>query len=321
MRAMPDRPVPPRDEYLARIHCVQDHIERHLGEELRLEDLARVACFSPFHFHRIYAAITGETIREFVARLRLERAAGALLRTPARSVTEIALDAGFGGSAAFARSFRGAYGVTATEFRKNGKALRKRGEEGPEGAAYVAPVGAAPDGPDAAGPGRADMGAKAKKQADTIAVEELPAFTVAYVRHVGPYAGDEALFARLFGRLGQWAGPRGLIGEGTRWLAIFHDDPEITPAEKLRVSACVTVPAGTTGERDVSVMEIPAGRCAVARFSLKKDEYAAAWNWLMGEWMPASGYQPDDRPCYEIYRSRPEDPVLLVDLVEPVKSL
>ncbi len=318
---MPDRPVPPRDEYLARIHRVQDHIERHLGEELRLEDLARVACFSPFHFHRIYAAVTGETIRGFVARVRLERAASALLRQPERSVTEIALDAGFGGSAAFARAFRAAYGTTATQFRKTGKPLRKRGEEGAEGAGYVAPVGAAPDGPEAAAGRRADMNGKEKKQADELRVEELPAFTVAYVRHVGPYAGNPELFAQLFGRLGQWAGPRGLIGKDARWLAIYHDDPEITPPEKLRLSCCISVPAGTKGERDVSVLEIPAGRCAVARFTLRGDEYAAAWNWLMGEWLPASGYQPDDRPCYEVYLSGPEDPVKVVQLVEPIKAL
>src|SRR5512138_617009 len=121
----------PRHEYLARIHRVQDHIEAHLTEELRLEDLARVACFSPFHFHRVYAAVTGETIREFVSRLRLERAASALLRFPERSVTEIALDARFGGSAAFARAFRATYGTTASEFRKIGKPLRKHGEEAP----------------------------------------------------------------------------------------------------------------------------------------------------------------------------------------------
>jgi AraC family transcriptional regulator len=317
----PHRPIPPRDEYLARIHRVQDHIERHLGEELRLEDLARMAWFSAFHFHRIYAAITGETIREFVARLRLERAASTLLRFPERSITEIALDAGFGGSAAFARAFRAAYGMTASEFRKTGKPLRKRGEEGRKGAGYVAPVGAAPDGPDAADLRRPDMSGKGKKKADAIAVEELPAFTVAYVRHVGPYAGNAGLFAGLFGRLGQWAGPRGLVRKDTRWLAIYHDDPEITPPEKLRLSACITVPAGTQGERDVSVMEIPAGKCAVARYSLQKHEYAAAWNWLMGEWLPASGYQPDDRPCYEVYLSQPEDPVQVVDIVEPVKAL
>ncbi len=152
-------------------------------------------------------------------------------------------------------------------------------------------------------------------------VEDLPAFTVGYVRHVGPYAGDDGLFARLFGRLGQWAGPRGLLGGDTRWLAIYHDDPHVTSPDKLRLSACVTVPPGTAGERDVNVTEIPAGPAVVARFSLQPREYGAAWNWLMGEWMPSSGYQPDDRPCYEVYLSRPEEPVQLVELVQPVKPL
>jgi AraC family transcriptional regulator len=315
-------PQVPRDEYLARIHRVQDHIERHLQQDLRLEELARVACFSPFHFHRIYAAVTGETIREFVLRVRLERAASALLLTPPRSVTEIALDCGFGGSAAFARAFRAAFGLSATEFRKIRKPLRKPGEEPGPGAGYGPGVGAAPDGPDAGAARRElPMHAIERKKADDAQVRDLPALTVAYVRHVGPYAGDDGLFRRLFGRLGQWAGPRGLIGKDTRWLAIFHDDPNITAPEKLRVSACLTVPAGTPGERDVNVMEIPAGRSVVARFSLEHKEFGAAWSWLMGEWMPSSGYQPDDRPCYEVYLSQPDDPVQVVELVQPVKPL
>lgn len=314
--------VPARDEYLARIHRVQDHIERHLQEELRLEELARVACFSPFHFHRIYAAVTGETIREFVLRLRLERAASQLLMSPPRSVTEIALDCGFGGSAAFARAFRVAFGASATEFRKIRKAVRNPGEEPAPAAGYGPGVGAAPDGPEAAAAWRdRPMRTMERKKADEALVRDLPAFTVAYVRHVGPYAGDDALFGRLFGRLGQWAGPRGLIGPDARWLSIYHDDPNITPPEKLRVSVCLAVPAGTIGERDVNVMDIPAGKSVVARFSLEHKEYAAAWNWLMGEWMPQSGYQPDDRPCYEVCLSPPDAPVVVVELVQPVKPL
>ncbi len=309
-----------RDEYLARIHRVQDHIERHLGEELRLEDLARVACFSPFHFHRVFASVTGETIRAFVARLRLERAASALLRQPDQSVTAIALDAGFGGSAAFARAFRAAYGTTASAFRKTGKPLRKPSEEAGPGPGYGRDVGA-PDGP-AAARRDATVNAKRTKPADEIRVADLPAFRVAYVRHVGPYAGQPDLFQRLFGRLGHWAGPRGLIGPDTRWLAIYHDDPDVTPPEKLRLSCCVEVPPGTAGERDVSVMEIPAGRSAVGRFTIREpSDYGAIWSWLMGEWMPQSGYQPDDRPCYERYLSPAGAPEAVVELVQPVKAL
>jgi AraC family transcriptional regulator len=310
----------PRDEYLARIHRVQDHIERHLAEELRLEELARVACFSPFHFHRIYAAMTGETLREFVARLRVERAASALLRAPERSVTAIALDSGFGSSAAFARAFRAAYGTTASAFRKMGQPLRKRGEEAAGGAGYGREVGA-PDGP-AAGRKDAIVNAKPMKKADELRVEDLPAFTVAYVRHVGPYAGQDQVFQGLFARLAQWAGPRGLATPQARWLAMYHDDPDITPPEKLRLSACITVPPGTTGERDVSVLEVPAGRNVVGRFTVREpSDYGAIWNWLMGEWLPQSGYQPDDRPCYEVYLSPPGAPESVLELVQPVKAL
>ncbi len=313
--------ISPRNEYLARIHRVQDHIEAHLSEELRLEDLARIACFSPFHFHRVYAAVTGETIREFVARLRLERAASALLRQPERSVTEIALDAGFGGSAAFARAFRAAFGTTATAFRKTGKPLRKPREEPGPGPGYGREVGA-PDGPAAARRDATVNTTQRMKAADQIRVDDLEPFTVAYVRHVGPYAGNPELFQRLFGRLNQWAGPRGLLGPDTLSLAIYHDDPDITPPEKLRLSCCVSVPEGTVGERDVSVMEIPAGRSAVARFTIREpSDWGAIWNWLMGEWMPQSGYQPDDRPCYERYLSPPGTPVSVVELVQPVRAL
>jgi AraC family transcriptional regulator len=314
-------PTPARAEYLARIHRVQDHVERHLAEELRLEDLARVACFSPFHFSRVYAAVTGESVREFVLRLRLERAASQLRLHQDRSVTEIALDCGFGGPAAFARAFRAAFGLSATQFRKKCKAVRKRGEEPEDGPGYLLPVGAAPDVPEAAGGRVAPMRTRKVKAPEAVRVEDLPATTVAYVRHVGPYAGDVELFGRLFGRLGQWAGPRGLLGPQSRWLTIYHDDPNVTAPERLRISACVTVPPGTAGERDVSVMELPAGRCVVAHFTLHPREYEQAWNWLMGEWLTESGYQPDDRPCYEVYRHELDAPVHLVDLVQPVRPL
>jgi AraC family transcriptional regulator len=313
----------PRDEYLARIHRVQDHVERHLGEELRLEDLARVACFSPFHFHRIYVALTGETLRAFVQRLRLERAASQLSYDAEKSITEIALDAGFGGPDTFARAFRAAYGVTASEYRKNRQALRKAGQERADAATYGAAADAAPDPPvPAIGGSEPVVETKARKAAESAKVEELPAFTVAYVRHVGPYAGDAGLFGRLFGQLGGWAGPRGLIRPDTRWLSIYHDDPGVTAPEKLRLSVCLTVPPGTTGEREVSVMELPGGKNVVARFAIiDGKDYGGAWSWLMGDWLPSSGYQPDDRPCYEIMLSQPGDPLQQIEIVQPVKPL
>jgi AraC family transcriptional regulator len=144
-----------------------------------------------------------------------------------------------------------------------------------------------------------------QKAALEVKVEDRPATTLAYVRHVGPYAGDTELFGRLFGRIFQWAGPRGLLGPGTRMLTVYHDDPGVTPPEKLRISTCLTVPAGTAADRDVGVMELPAARTAAARFEIDACDYAGAWAWVFGTWLPASGYQPADGLPYEVYLNDP----------------
>lgn len=67
-------------DYGRRIARVVDHIAAHLDEALELERLAAVACFSPYHFHRIYRAMTGETAADTLRRLRLHRAAGDLVK-------------------------------------------------------------------------------------------------------------------------------------------------------------------------------------------------------------------------------------------------
>src|SRR5450631_1318194 len=106
-----------RREYAARMNRVVDHIQKHLGHELDLEQLAAIACFSPFHFHRLFRTWMGETLQSFVHRLRLDRAAAELVFDLPKSITAIALDCGFSGSSAFARAFKEAFGVSATEWR------------------------------------------------------------------------------------------------------------------------------------------------------------------------------------------------------------
>ena len=101
------------NDYQQRILRVLTHIQEHLDEALELEELARVACFSSFHFHRVFAAMTGETIADHVRRLRLERAAMEL-RSGAKQVIQVALDAGYEAHAAFTRAFKAASSVSAS---------------------------------------------------------------------------------------------------------------------------------------------------------------------------------------------------------------
>ncbi len=325
---MPYSPDAAQAEYLARVHRVMDHIEGHLDQDLALEDLARVARFSPYHFHRVFTGVVGESLYQFILRLRLEKAASQLLQQPGKSITAIALDCGFGSSATFARAFRAAFGRSASAWRKNGKTNRKQGKETAPQDRYVALVAGEQMGaPDLSWRQRMSQdprNGRPAKKADEVRIETIEPMLVAYVRHVGPYAGNAALFGELFGKLCGWAGPRGLLGPQAKMLTIYHDNPEVTEESKLRISVCVTVPPGTQGSGEIGVMELPGGKYVAARFEVSSDEFGAAWSWLMGTWFPSSGYQPDDRPCFEVCLNDPQshpEKKHIVELWESVRPL
>ena len=103
-------------DYAARIERVHDYLTAHLDRDVDLGQLADVACFSPFHFHRIYQALQGETVAESVRRMRLHRAALELIEGTV-PVARIAARAGYGSQAAFTRAFRTAYGAPPATYR------------------------------------------------------------------------------------------------------------------------------------------------------------------------------------------------------------
>ena len=124
-----------REEYVSRINHVLDYIEIHIAEDLTLEDLALVASFSPFYFHRIFGAMVGETLNAFIQRIRVEKAATQLINNPKKSVTEVALDCGFSGPTTFARAFREHFDMSASQWRaggylQDGKIRQVAGKEG-----------------------------------------------------------------------------------------------------------------------------------------------------------------------------------------------
>lgn len=320
-----------RQEYTARINRVIDHIGANLDQELSLETLAGVANFSPFHFHRIFRAMVGETLREFIQRIRIEKAASQLIHNPKKSITAIALDCGFSGSATFARAFKEMFQMSASEWRtsmrrrqeskirkierKEGQSPGKMGQDFAAISMYIDPVTNNPKW-------RIKMLNKSQIQVE---VKDMPAWSVAYVRHIGPYQGDSTLFESLFNKLMAWAAPRGLLRfPETQVLAVYYDDPEITATQKLRVDACITISPDAVVDGEIGKTVMPGGKYAVAHFELTAQEYQKAWDLVYGEWLPQSGYQPDDRPCYELYLNSPEEHPEhkhSVDICVPVKPL
>jgi AraC family transcriptional regulator len=256
--------------------------------------------------------MVGETVTGYIRRIRLQSAASRLVNNPRDSVTDIAMACGFSSPSVFARAFKERFGVSASQWRaesKAGQADRKTGDA-PEDRLLHPREHLAEQR-------RNDMAV----QAQSIEVKELPGLYVAYIRHIGPYNR----IGEAFGKLMKWAGPRGLLRfPETKSLAVYRDSPGATEEDKLRSDACITVPDGTKVDGEVGLMKIPGGRFVVGRFEISGDQFGEAWTVLMGGWLPGSGYQPDDRMCYELYLNDHEQhpqKKFIIDICEPIKPL
>ncbi|MEQ8769101.1 MAG: GyrI-like domain-containing protein [Phycisphaerales bacterium] len=255
-----------------------------------VEELARLAHFSRYHFSRLFSSMTGESIAAHTRRLRLERGAGELARTD-RQVIDIALACGFEAHESFARAFKTHFGRTPTEFRES---AREPLELPP------APNGVRFGVDDAAGrfvPILKDNPMQA------VGVETTPARRLAAIRHVGPYHDIGETFAKLFA----YAGPRRLLGPWTEMVGIYHDDHTQVEPSELRADACVTVLEGVAGDEaaGVSIIELPERRCAVAMYKGPYARFAEVYQWFYGTWLPESGCMPADAPCFEVYLNDP----------------
>ena len=256
------------NSYSTRIQRVADYIAKHLDEELDLETVAGVACFSPYHFHRIYRGILGETLNDTVRRLRLNRAAIDLLDEKL-SVERTAHRAGYASQAAFTRAFRDEYGEPPARYR----GARRQAEISRERNAGLYRV----------------------------EIEERPRLRVAMIEHQGDYR----LAARAFERLMTIAATTGLFTADTRTIGIYHDDPESVPEPELRAAACITVPEGWTSSGELEEGEIEGGRYARIVHTGPYPELEVAYDWLYRTWLPTSGEEPRNLPCVEEYLNDP----------------
>lgn len=276
--------------YLQRINLVLDYIRQHLTDDLSLDTLAAVASFSPYHFHRIFTSVTGETLNDAVGRLRLERAVALLKASPKTTITQIALDCGFNSASSFSRAFRKRYGIaprswdryTPLKERKNGQVLEGfpvyTGEQLEQ---YAASAGF------------------------VVRVCPMPEQKLAYIRVFNSYQPPGVVAA--YDRLIDWFCARGGDLAQTTLIGMSQDDPAVTPLELCRYDICLTVPQDWTGDNDVNMRMFPA--CQLASLHCAGDIYKvdAAWQYLYSDWLPNSRYQPDNLPAMEIYRKQPRE--------------
>jgi AraC family transcriptional regulator len=289
-----------RSEYDRRICKAIDYIHLHFKEEMSIDEVAKSAAFSKFHFQRLFRALTGESVGEFVRRFRLETAARRL-KTPSyqADITSLALELGFSSSQNFAKIFKSHYGMTPSEYRDssnqtvvdNNQRTRYDGSGEPEGDEL------------------------------NVIVTQLPSVTVAYKRHFGAYASRG--LEKTFDELTNWALANS-IGNEACYLGIPWDDISVTDDKRCRFDCCIVIAEQMNPLRGINTQIIPAGTYAILRREVLQNNFEQPWDELMSGWLPASGLVPDDRPRFEKYLSdgsRDPSGRWLLECCLPVKSL
>lgn len=282
-----------RQEYLRRIYKVQDYIESHLDDNLELTQLAQVAGFSKYHFHRIFKSLSGESVLDYTKRIKLEKAASLLFIRQELSVTDVAHRCGFTDSGVFARTFKQVYGLSPTAYRLQDSKictarLKQPGYNGQVPNHQVDPYDR-----------------EFQKKVELKYIEPMQA---AYVRYVGDYQQLQQEFAGLMSDLLAYAQTYHLIpGQNAKILTIYHDNHEFTEDDNLRSSLCLSPYSNLQlKETDkIGVLTIPGGHYAIGEFEMAFDQYPDAWHYLYSHWLSHSGYQPGDSFPFEVYLNDP----------------
>ena len=278
----------PAETYDQRINRAIALIDRHIDQDLSLERLAAAAGVSPFHFHRIFSALTGESVHTLTTRMRLERALALKRRAPRTQWKAIAFAVGYRSTDVFARAFRRQFGCAPSRFDLQ-KWWSERADR--EAALSVSAYFLRP-----APPLPADF---------LVEITERPAATLIVSRAVGGYLDPQKLIA-AYERIRAAAQALAVPLPGNL-AGASQDDPELTPLARCRYDFTLEVPPDTTAPRGLFSASREAGRWAVTRVKGDFQAVDRAWNLFFKSWLPASGLNLRAAPAEELYHQTPAE--------------
>lgn len=267
------------------------HIQANLDQPLGLEDLASQAGFAPSHFHAEFKRLTGQSPREYVQRVRLERAAY-LLRVLGDSVLTIALDVGYRSHETFIRAFR-------RHFKQSPSQYRRADPSWPQNSGY-------------------SPQASRRYMLSATKPRTIRRTRVAFIRHTGPY---ENVPAELWSRVATYLADSGYDHDGPR-LGIGHDAPNITDAGLLRFDAGIVVDDGVVGRGEVGVQWLEACPAAVTTHVGPYTTLPQAYPVIFERAGRLKGFEVVGLPAIEVYHAKVLDPSLAIqytDIILPLR--
>ena len=269
--------------YRSRINQVIDYVNNNLNRSISLEELASVAFFSPFHFHRIFVAVTGETVNNFTNRIRNEKAAR-LLKFSKKSVSEISVECGFSSTSTLSRLFKQYFGISPSEYRKGGKIKNSKIRKD------LFPVNKY----------HCNMTEEELKSKFPVEIRQLPERRIAYIRVMDAFR--EGVVLNVFADMVEWAKKVNLFHSETIF-GMSMDDPDVTPKEKYRYEVCITIPRKfeIDPESFIQTTTLPKCKYAVTTVSGDFDLVVAGINYLFDNWLINSSYESEHLHGLEVF--------------------
>ena len=278
-----------REEYQKCVNAVVDYINLHLGEEIDLKSLAKISHFSPFYFHRIMKAFLGEPVGTFIVRTRTETAAR-LLRYTDLPIADIAYRIGYSSSSSLSKVFKQFYGISPLEYRNNKNFVIMK-------------------------PAIIHSELKLKRE-----IKELPVRNMIYIRLFGDYKLND--YCGTWMRLQQFVQEEKLPMGEVMSYCIFHDDPKVTPIEKLRTDVCMVMPAAVTPKGNIGFKQLPAGRYAIFLYKGSYEHLQSVYDTIYGKYIPEMECTFRDEASAERYLNHPADTApdeLLTEIYIPIE--
>ncbi len=291
---------PSQEKYQERMERVKDFVLHNLDEKFSLDKLAEVAGFSKFHFNRQFSVYTGMSSFQFVQLMRLKRASYQLAFNRETKIVEIAFDAQFSNHESFSRAFNKLIGQSPSEFRTSPNWDRwKRKFDRPIEFKQL----------------------ESKEQIDMqINIVEFKATRVAKLEH----RGNPDRVLESAGKFIEWRKQTKLSPvKSSNTYGVAYDDPSNTTAKDFRFDICGSV-KGDVPENPQGIIagEIPGGRCVVVRHLGSHDKMDDKIRYLYSEWLPASGEELRDFPCFFHYLNlipEVQEHQLITDIYLPIK--
>lgn len=226
-----------------RISRAVDFIGEHLDDELTLDQLGTVACFSKHHFHRLFTAYMGLPLKQYIKWLRLKKAAHRLIVEKDTTIIEIALNAGFESHESFTRAFKQICGENPSDFRF--KSSWHTWEKPP----YSLPK----------------QGIKIMN----VTIKELPSRRLAVIEH----HGDSKKVGESVSKLIAWAKaqPIDLKPKPGEAFGFAYSDPKEVLAKEFRFDLAITIPQNLKLDSKVIEKKLPSGRYAVISHKGSRD--------------------------------------------------